>query len=167
MNMALAISVLAVEIVFLIVCFPLKVSAVSHVSLNRQACFIGMGLKGAQFVNVCFKIEDSGIAFIVNGKQKRPKHKENADVISVVRKVFRKENIKILLSAVALINIDDAKNNAILCALLSSVNGCTAYSVGKEGTFEIDLQARVNTNVLQIVKMFIEGVVYARNQRTG
>lgn len=145
---------LGIEVILLLMFAPISIKVKAHFSLSRKSCQVDISVIGAKIVRVRAKATENDVKLLVNGKEKYPKEDRVAlqNIIRSVR-VIKVDNIRIKPSVVALIGIDEAKNSAILCALLCGIQGINAYPCVNGERFDADIAIKTKINILQAIRL--------------
>lgn len=154
MIIAIAASVLAIEMFALILFAPLGISVKSHLSLKRQTCFADIRLFGMSVIRVVLRLTGDKPVLQVNGKSRPLQKKQGGnEKIARLKTLFKSEQIAIASQAFALIGFEDAKDSAIACAVLGMLSNLFAYPSLDGDKFEVDFGAKTRVNLLQIAKI--------------
>ncbi len=153
--MTVAIVCVAIEVALLIVFAPLPIKVKAHLSLSRKSCQADISVIGAKIVRVRANLLENGVKVLVNGKVK-PTTGDSGSMQNFVKamNVIKVEHIRIMPSIVALIGIDEAKNSAMLCALLCGIQGINAYPSINGARFDADISLKAKLNILQALRLF-------------
>lgn len=154
--MTVAIVCIAIEVVLIIAFAPLPIRVKAHFSLSRKSCQADISVVGAKVVRLRAQATENSIKLLVNGKEKQPKD-NNIAMQNVIRTVniIKVEGIRIVPSVIALIGIDEAKNSAMLCALLCGIQGITAYPCINGERFDADISLKTKLNVFQALRLMV------------
>lgn len=154
--MTVAMVCLGIEVVLLLVLAPISIKVKAHFSLSRKSCQADISVIGAKIVRLRAKATENNIKVFVNGKEKHQKG-DGIAIQNIVKtlNLFKVEHIRVVASIVALIGMDEAKNSAMICAMLCGIGGIRAYSDTNSERCDIDLSLKAKVNILQTIKLIL------------
>ncbi len=152
--MGIAIGFLIVNIILILLFEPIGVNCKSHFSLIRSVLFCEISIFAFKIINVIVSIDD-GLKIKINGKIKKSNtNKENIDfwqAIDVIKML--EDDIKI--SAIALFGVGDAKNSAILCAMIDNLPNVTIYP-SNNSQFEMDVNIKSKISIVDALIFIVK-----------
>lgn len=153
--MRVLVSLSALEIMIVLLLYPMRFVIKAHFVLNMQKFVCELRLANIAILRIkCTFVNE--IKVYINGKiKKRTKSKMSAKYI--------KKCAEIILNDIVHMDIcaflgGEAKNNAILCALLNSIlqmGDIRAYSSACGEKTDMDTQIRLKITILDIAKIAI------------
>ncbi len=151
--MVIAVGFLIASILLVMIFAPIGVEVKSHLSLARCAIFCEMTVFGIAIFNIVAKLSENGVIIRLNGKNKEFSRDglNNIDIAQVIDAI-KTIQIDVKLSAIALFGVNDAKNSAILCAIMGNLPNITIYPTNNE-QFEIDVNAKTKVSVLDAIRL--------------
>ena len=160
---ALISLLVAVQLLIVMLFYPLKIGAAGHVSLARDKIDLNVNVLGLSVVKVRVKLEDGKFKLLVNGKPFKPKKKLTFKQIKSVGEQYKIEGLKLRGNLLVLVGTQDAKSTAMLCAGIYGIanpiiRGCNIYTSAASDTFEIDGRVKIKINVLQILSLAFAGI---------
>lgn len=150
-SMAWGIVVILIETVLTIVFYPIKINVKAHASLDRKSLQLNLSVLKIPILRLRGNLAKEPYLQI-NGK--KAKIKDNSISVDAVKGAIdyaREQKLLKYFKIIALFALDDAKNSAILCAILAllplgiSVYGCSG------DRFDADCAIEIKINVMQII----------------
>jgi len=152
-RMAWGIAAIFVEFVLMIVLFPFKINVKAHASLDRKALQLNLSLLKIPIVRLRGNLSKEPYLKI-NGK--KAKKKDKAISVSALKKAIDYANEEKLLkysSIIALFALDDAKNSAIVCAIMQMLPlGIRIFQSGGD-RFDADCVLEMKISIVQILNI--------------
>lgn len=151
--MAWGIVVILIEAVLMLVLFPIKINVKAHASLDRKSLQLNLSVLKIPIVRLRGNLAKEPYLQI-NGK--KAKIKDNSISIDAVKGAIdyvREQKLLKYFNIIALLALDDAKNSAILCAILALLPlGINVYQCGGD-RFDADCAVEIKINVIQILNI--------------
>ncbi len=152
-RMAWGIVVILIEAVLMLVLFPIKINVKAHASLDRKSLQLNLSVLKIPIVRLRGNLAKEPYLQI-NGK--KAKIKDNAISVDAVKGAIdyaREQKLLKYYNIIALFALDDAKNSAILCAILALLPlGISVYQCGGD-RFDADCAVEIKINVIQILNI--------------
>ena len=157
-SMALCIVVFLIEAVLTIVFYPIKINVKAHASLDRKSLQLNLSVLKIPIVRLRGNLAKEPYLQI-NGK--KAKIKDNSISVDAVKGAIdyaREQKLLKYFNIIALFALDDAKNSAILCAILAmlplgiSVYGCSGDRFDADCAIEIKINVMQILNIVRLIK---------------
>ncbi len=152
-RMAWGIVVILIEAVLMLVLFPIKINVKAHASLDRKSLQLNLSVLKIPIVRLRGNLAKEPYLQI-NGK--KAKIKDNAISVDAVKGAIdyaREQKLLKYFNIIALFALDDAKNSAILCAILALLPlGISVYQCGGD-RFDADCAVEIKINIMQILNI--------------
>lgn len=154
--MTVAIVCLGIEVVLLLVFAPIPIKVKAHFSLARKSCQADVRIVGMNAIRIRANILENSARVLVNGKEKHPNGENNAiQQARTIANVLKVEHIRIIPNVIALIGMDEAKNSAMICAMLCGIGGIRAYPDINCERCDIDMSMKTKMNILQAFRLML------------
>lgn len=157
--MAIAVVLICAQVLLIALIFPVKLSCTTHFSLasealNAQFKFVGISIAR---IKVCVR---EGLKVQINGKTL--KNFGNGISVSQMSKVARflfENEIVDINGLIAYVGANDAKNGAILCALVQMlpIFAKTVIQDESKDRFDAECRIKIRINAVQIAKAIAIG----------
>ena len=157
-SMAWGIVVILIETVLTIVLYPIKINVKAHASLDRKSLQLNLSVLKIPIVRLRGNLAKEPYLQI-NGK--KAKIKDNSISVDAVKGAIdyaREQKLLKYFNIIALFALDDAKNSAILCAILAllplgiSVYGCAGDRFDADCAMEIKINVMQILNIVRLIK---------------
>lgn len=154
--MTVAMVCLGVEVILLLVFAPISIKVKAHFSLSRKSCQAVVRIVGINMIRVRASIYGDKAKVLVNGKEKQQSSDSNTiQRVQSVANALKIEGIRVVPSVIALIGMDEAKNSAMICAMLCGISGIRAYPDTNCERCDIDVSLKAKVNIMQTVRLIL------------
>lgn len=152
-SMAWGIVVILIEAVLTIVLYPIKINVKAHASLDRKSLQVNLSVLKIPIVRLRGNLVKEPYLQINGKKAKKKDNSISVDAVKGAIDYAKEQKLLKYSNIIALFALDDAKNSAILCAILALLPlGIRVYGCGGD-RFDADCAMEIKINVMQIISI--------------
>lgn len=159
MRMEALIVALCIEAVLVFLVFPIKLTCKAHFSLGSEIAVVQFKFAGISVVRIKACVQN-GLKVQINGKtvQKRRKKPSAMSIGKIVRFLLENDIVK-AGDLIAYVGNSDAKNGAMMCALLQmlSIFSKTVIKDSDKDRFDVECDIVIKINAVQFAKTIALG----------